>query len=127
MVKQYQTVLLSYQSAAAAGALPGLTTAQLQSYNKSAAASVSGATANAKAGTVSVNTVISNLNQALSLYQANTVLTVGQLSIQPKALVCNNNVTADIQAGRATFACPAAPLLAPGVPVTWPSAKRRQA
>jgi hypothetical protein len=65
--------------------------------------------------------VIAYLNTALSLYQSDSVLTVGQVAVFPGAPLCNSNVTADIQAS-AKVACPAPQLLASGVAPTWPPA-----
>ena len=66
--------------------------------------------------------MIAYLNTALSLYQSDSVLTVGQNEVFPGAALCNSNVTADITAG-AKVACPAPKLLASGVAPTWPPVK----
>ena len=52
------------------------------------------------AGTVVPSTAIGYLNQALSIYQSSSILTVGQVNVLPLAPVCNDNVTANIQAGQ---------------------------
>ena len=68
--------------------------------------------------------MVAYLHMALSLYQYNSVLTVGQARVFPGAIQCNNNVTvmsnASATATQQLSACPAPRLLPKGVASTWP-------
>lgn len=59
------------------------------------------------------------LHLALSLFQADSVLAVGQTDVYPGALACHSNATSDILGG-VLSACAAPQLLPRGVNATWP-------
>ncbi|KAJ9518999.1 hypothetical protein QJQ45_026327 [Haematococcus lacustris] len=117
----YRTTMLTYARAANASVLPSLTTSQLTRWNAtlvklSADTRAAGGTSRQ---TVEPSELFGYLNTALSLVQSNSILTVGQVSVTPGAVLCNNNVTADIQAD-VRVRCPAPRLLARGLNSTAP-------
>ncbi|KAJ9532650.1 hypothetical protein QJQ45_010711 [Haematococcus lacustris] len=104
----YRASLLTYARAANASLLPQLTTSQLSSMNStlvklSAETKAAGGTSRQ---TVDPSELFGYLNTALSLVQSNSILTVGQVALVPGAALCNNNVTADIQANDRPPAAP---------------------
>ena len=67
--------------------------------------------------------MVAYLHMALSLYQYDSVLAVGQARVFPGSIQCNNNVTVVSNASAASqqlSACPAPQLLPKGVAATWP-------
>jgi hypothetical protein len=123
MFDNYRATLESFRAATAAGAIPRLTTAQLTAYSAqlrklSADAKYAAGT---KQQTVDAEVMLGYLQTALSLYQSDSVLTVGQTTVFPSANVCNNNDTAATTNG-ATAPCRAPQMLPKGVASTWPRA-----
>ena len=68
--------------------------------------------------------MVAYLHMALSLYQYDSVLAVGQARVFPGSIQCSNNVTVFLNASAASqsqlSACPAPRLLPKGVASTWP-------
>ncbi len=63
------------------------------------------------------------LTTALSLYQSDSVLTVGQVEVFPTALQCNSNTSVLAAFNVSSAACRAPQLLPKGVAATWPPKK----
>jgi hypothetical protein len=127
MFDNYRATLESFTAATAAGVIPRLTVAELTAY--SAQLRKLSADAKAAAGTkqqtVDAEVMLGYLQTALSLYQSDSVLTVGQTTVFPNATVCNSNDTAAITNG-ATAACHAPQMLPKGVASTWPPKQAAQ-
>lgn len=63
--------------------------------------------------------LMSYMFTGLSLYQSDTILTVGQKDVRPAAPLCNSADPTEIAAG-VKVACPRPSLLPKNVSATWP-------
>jgi sodium-dependent phosphate transporter len=102
ILTNFNSSLQAYQPAAAAGALKTLDSAQWAQFNTSVAVTAKSVAAitSVKGDTaIMPEKVLSALQSALSLVQDNSVLTLGQNTVFPGAMVCNGNVTESVVKG----------------------------
>lgn len=102
ILSNFNSSLQAYQPAAAAGALKTLDSAQWVQLNTSVAAAADSAAAITAVNSdtaVMPGRVLSVLQSALGLVQDNSVLTLGQNTVFPGAMVCNGNITESVVQG----------------------------
>jgi hypothetical protein len=122
MISSYQKGLVAVQAASASSLVPRLPPATWAAYNASLTKTGTAVAAVPKTATVNSGQLMGYLNTALSLYQYDSVFTLGQATVFPGAAQCNA-LAADASGALPTGqACPAPQLLAAGVAPTWPPA-----
>jgi hypothetical protein len=123
MMTNYRSALLSYSAASTAGLVPRLPPTTLTAWNSTLNKTLTAVRAVPTTATVNGAQLVGYLNTALSMYQYDSVLAVGQVAVFPGAPLCNNNVTTPDGTGLTTgVACPAPSLLVAGTAPTWPPA-----
>lgn len=102
ILTNFNTSLQAYQPAAAAGALKTLDSTQWTQLNTTVgtiATNVAAITTTKGNTAIMPDQVLSAMESALGLVQNNSVLTLGQNTVFPGAMVCNGHVTESVVNG----------------------------
>jgi solute carrier family 20 (sodium-dependent phosphate transporter) len=121
MLTNYQTSLAQYKAAASAGVIPRITPAQFTAFNATLASLVAKTKAVPNTATIQPSDLMAWLTTALSVYQYDSVLTVGQVAVFPGAPLCNPADAAGISANN-LVKCPAPNFLGSAFTPNWPPA-----